>query len=101
MQGVAIHPLSITTGHACWPPTVGVMGAGSTCNVFVNNLPVHCVGDPFVVHICVSYPFPPCMGAIATGSGTVTAGFRPLARMGDMLSDTDMIAVGSPNVYAG
>jgi len=39
----------ICSGHKCWSPTIAISGSS---NVFVENLPVHRVGDIYVPHCC-------------------------------------------------
>ena len=90
-----------TTGHGCWPPRPGAQAAGASAKVFANGIPVHCVGDPWPVHVCVSYPFPAHAGTVANGSGSVKVGGVAVARMGDKIDCGDVISVGSGNVFAG
>lgn len=85
----------MTTGHACFPPTIIAMGSP---NVFINGLPAARVTDMIVPHVCgpTAHAAP-----IALGSTTCFINGLPAARIGDMIACTDFIALGSMNVIIG
>lgn len=89
---------AMTTGHACWPPTMVAQGSP---NVLVEGLPAVTVGHMAIPHVCTSTPNPVHPAAVAQGSGTILVNGAPLARMGDQLSCSDMIAQGSGTVLGG
>lgn len=96
-QGIALLG-DTTTGHGCFPPRPGSAAYGSSCNVFVNNIPVHCVGDAWNDHSCGNTTHSGT--SVATGSSTIKAGGKAVARIGDLISCGDAIAGGSGNVFA-
>lgn len=84
------------TGHGCWPPRQGI---NASPNVRVNGIPVHRVGDGWLIHCC---PNDGChAGVVAAGSGSVFINGRPAARIGDAISCGSLIAMGSPNTSFG
>lgn len=91
----AARMTDMTTGHACFPPTIIAMGSPT---VFINALPAARVTDMIVPHVC-----PPVVHAapIALGSSTVFINALPAARIGDMIGCTDIIALGSFNTIIG
>lgn len=72
-----------------------ILGPGAT-TVLVNGAPQACVGDAIAAHA----PFTGLHNSavISTGSATVKAGSRPVARIGDLCSCGHAIASGSTNV---
>ena len=101
MPAVARKGDPTTTGHGCDSTSTVVGPTGAGANVFVNNIPVECQGDPVAPHTipsgrnCV-----PHSAVINAGSGTVKVGGKSLARVGDS-TDGGSITAGSPNVVAG
>lgn len=89
---------AMTTGHACWPPTVVAQGSP---NVLVEGIPAVTMGHMAIPHICTSKPYPVHPAAVAKGSATIFVNGAPLARIGDMLSCSDMIAQGAGTVLGG
>lgn len=84
----------ICTGHTCWPPRPNDQGSP---NVFCNGLPVHRVGDHWMVHCCTD-----CHDSVlAAGSATVFVNGKPLGRVGDPVACGSRVATGSPNVFCG
>jgi uncharacterized Zn-binding protein involved in type VI secretion len=88
----------ITDLHQCPAadpkPHVGgpIVGPGAP-TVLINNLPAALVGDQC---ICVGPP-----ASILSGSATVLANDKPIARRGDRTAHGGAIAAGSPDVVAG
>lgn len=87
----------ICSGHGCWPSRPNV---GSSPNTYVNSIPVHRLGDAWAVHCCPAIP--ECHAAVlAAGSPTVYVNGLSLSRIGDPVSCGSVVAVGSPNTFAG
>ncbi len=88
-----------TTGHGPYKPRPSISGSG---NVKVNGIGVVREGDNWAPH----GPPPPDIHVGIThqttsGSGTVFANGKPLARIGDSVETVDTIAGGSSNVFSG
>lgn len=84
----------VSTGHGCFPSRPNDTASP---NVYCNNIPVHRVGDHWVVHCCG----PACHdGVEAQGSPNVFVNNKPVARIGDACSCGDHAAIGSPTVFA-
>tara|TARA_B100001057_G_scaffold173393_1_gene174030 strand:- start:4078 stop:4389 length:312 start_codon:yes stop_codon:yes gene_type:complete len=90
------------TGHGC---TKFIGCKATQSSVRANGIPVLRPPDPLLPHTivvctadgcyCVGHP-----AVIKTGSPTVFAEGRPVARLGDR-ADFGAMAMGSPNVFAG
>lgn len=100
MPAVARQGDSTSTGHGCTSVTTITGPTGASANVFANNIPVECQGNPTVVH---TFGGRRCSAshtaAINVGSGNVFVANTPLARVGDS-TDGGAILSGSPNVFA-
>lgn len=100
MPGVARQGDSTTTGHGCDGVTTITSPTGAGANVFANNIPVQCQGNPTVVH---RFGGRNCSArhaaAINAGSGNVFVANTPIARIGDS-TDGGAITSGSGNVFA-
>lgn len=83
------------SGHGDFPPRPTISGAST---VFVNGKPVVRVGDRLAPH-CNSDGCHP--GSVAKGSSTVNVEGSPCARVGDKVDCGSVLAMGSPNVFAG
>lgn len=85
-----------STGHGLWPCRPNDQGSS---NVLINGIGAHRQSDHWVVHCD---PEPSCHdGVLSGGSGTVFVNGKPLGRVGDDISCGDVVATGSPNVFAG
>ncbi len=91
---------SISTGHGCDAvTTLETSQTGTSAKVFINGLPVSCVGDKTIVHqvpggsSCV-----PHQEVIKSGSGTIFIAGKAVARIGDSC-DSGAIISGSANVF--
>lgn len=91
---------SVTTGHGCDTiTTLETNNTGLSSNVFINGLPVSCVGDKTIIHqvpggsSCV-----PHQEVIKSGSATVFCGGKAVAKIGDSC-DNGAIISGSANVF--
>lgn len=80
----------VCTGHGPCSPRPN---AGASPDVFINNLGIHRVGDPWTVHCTHS-------SAQASGSPNVFVNGISLARVGDAVACGSANAQGSPNVFA-
>lgn len=89
---------NMTTGHGCWPPTMIAQACGT---VIVESLPAATIGHMAIPHVCTVIPFPVHPLSIAQGSSNIIAEGAPLARMGDMMSCSDMIAQSAATVIGG
>lgn len=100
MPGVARIGDSVSTGHGCDGSTTITGPTGAGANVFVNNKPVECKGNPTVIH---RYGGRRCSAqheaAINAGSPNVFVANIPLARIGDSC-DAGAITSGSSDVIA-
>ena len=91
------------SGDGCFPPTNNVGGSGDQGDddklVYVNKIPIHRVGDLWPDHSCGTsvHTGRKC----ASGSSTVFANNKAVARIGDNVSCGSVIAQGSGNVSAG
>ncbi len=102
-----------TTGHGPYKPraTKSQGEGGGSPDVYANNLAVNRVDDSWQAHGGnPKFPGDPHPGDASnnnktiTGSSTVFANNKPLARIGDQVDTVDggdKIAGGSPNVFAG
>ena len=92
----------LCTGHACWPPRPCIT-ASST--VYLNNLPIHCVGDRWASHCCLHTgdEHHGCHdGYTMSGSSNVYVEGRLAARTGDPISCGSKVGYGtSPDCYCG
>ena len=85
-----------STGHSGFYPRPNDQGSS---DVFINGIGAHRQCDHWVVHC---NPTPVCHdGVLSGGSGTVFVNGKPLGRVGDDISCGDVVATGSPNVFAG
>lgn len=88
-----------TTGHGCFPSTIIVSQVNPpTSPVLINNIPVARIGDKVNVHTCGDSSHE---SVIDTGSSSVKAGGQSIARIADLTSCGDVIAIGSGNVIVG
>lgn len=88
-----------STGEGPYPPRPNVEASG---DVKVNGVGVIREGDKWAPHN--GGPNGVHKGEIGytkSGSGTVKANGKAIARIGDPLVDGDTVAAGSPNVFAG
>ena len=88
----------VATNHDCVPETTA---EGMSHNVFINDIGVHRKDDGNAAHNVNS---PGCGGHIThivTGSTTVKANGRGLARVDDLYDGGESVKYGSPNVFAG
>jgi uncharacterized Zn-binding protein involved in type VI secretion len=65
---------------------------------FINNLPAIRLNDKWDGHVSKGHAHDAFQ---IKGSNTVFVNNRPLARIGDNISCGDIVAQGSPNVFAG
>lgn len=84
----------ISSGHDCFPGRPNIEASG---DVFINGLGAHREGDSWAVHSCETAHD----GVLTSGSPTVYVNGRPLGRIGDPISCGDVVAQGSPTVFAG
>ena len=100
----------ICTGHGCWPPRTAIPSPLGMCTVISTALPIHLVGDWYMPHHCPGSSSPPHTAMGLTGAMTVIASFRPVRRIGDVLTTGGAAPLGpcfgyaitgSPNVWAG
>jgi len=84
------HVCPKTTGTT---PHVGGPALATSANVSVGGLPIAVVGDKLV---CVGPP-----DSIASGSSSVTANGKPVARLGDSTGHGGKIVAGNPTVLVG
>jgi len=93
----AVHRKGDTgSGHGCFPPRANTQGSPT---VFVNGIAVHRKGDSWGAHGCAICP--PHTSVLASGSGTVFANSKDLARIGDPVACGSTAATGSTNVFSG
>lgn len=89
----SVRLADVCTGHGCFPSRPNDQGSP---NVFVNDRPVHRLGDHWVTHCCP----PPCHDGVASsGSPNVFANDKARCRIGDAVSCGSSMATGSPNVF--
>lgn len=100
MPAVARGTDSVSTGHGCDAiTTLETANTGSSSKVFINGIPVSCVGDKTIIHqvpggsSCV-----PHQEVIKSGSNKVFCGGKAIARIGDSC-DNGVILSGSSNVF--
>ena len=85
-----------SSGHGGFYPRPNDQGAS---NVLINGIGAHVQGMHWQIHCD---PSPSCHdGVLSGGSGTVFVNGKPLGRVGDDISCGDVVATGSPNVFAG
>ena len=90
----SVRLTDMSTGHASWPPRPNDQGSG---DVFVNDKPVHCVGDHWLTHC---NPQPQCHDGVASENGrNVFANGKARTAIGDAISCGDHMAQGSSNVF--
>jgi len=96
MPPVTRVDVDASTGHDCFVPRPNTPNGSP--NVFVNNLGVVRVTDPWPPHCCG----PTCHdGDQSAGSTTVFVNGLALTRIGDAISCGDASAAGSPDVICG
>lgn len=84
----------MSSGHGPYPPRPNITASP---NVFANMLPVHRQGDQWAVHCGPKHCHP---GILASGSPTVFANGQQVGRINDPVACGDVVASGSPNVFA-
>lgn len=95
-EAVARKTDTFATGHGC--DIIGTLDALST-TVFVNGLEIATIGTPSVPHnILVGKNCVPHIADVTTGSSTVFANDRAVARITDSI-DSGTITTGSLNVF--
>lgn len=87
-----------TTGHSCWPTTNICQGAST---MVVQGKSPSRVGDAAVPHTCTRDPYPTHSLVISKGSSSVIYENMPVARIGDDMSCTDIIASGNNTIIIG
>lgn len=85
----------MSSGHGPFPPRPNIQASP---NVFANMIPVHRESDQWAVHCGPKSCHP---GVLAKGSSTVFANGLGVGRIADKINCGDVIASGSPNVFAG
>lgn len=96
MPPVTRVDVDASTGHDCFVPRPNTPNGSP--DVFVNNLGVVRVSDPWPPHCCG----PSCHdGNQSSGSTTVFVNGLALTRIGDAISCGDASAAGSPDVICG
>jgi uncharacterized Zn-binding protein involved in type VI secretion len=85
----------LTAGHDSFPPRPS---DEASSDVFINGIGAVRIGDHFVTHC---NPFTCHDGVDSAGSSTVFINGRAAARIRDSISCGDIIAAGSPSVFAG
>jgi uncharacterized Zn-binding protein involved in type VI secretion len=83
-----------SAGH-CFPPRAADEGSS---NVFVNGVPVVCVGHHYPNHTCGDETHD---GVASTGSSSVFVNGQALTRIADAISCGDMAGSGSPDFFVG
>lgn len=94
-----LRPMSrigdITTGHGCWPPSVGITASP---NVIIDGLNAHTVGDEFTPHTCGKDVH---SDKAVKGATKVFINGKPAFRLGDMLQPGGaLMAQASWTVFA-
>lgn len=85
----------LCTGHGCYPPRPASEGSP---NVFLNDRPVHRLGDSWFEHCCAKS----CHDAVTIeGSETVFANDKPVSRIKDAVSCGSNILTGSKDCWTG
>ena len=98
MPAIARDGDPTTTGHGCDGKTTVTGPTGASAKVYVNGIPVECVGNPTAPHtIPAGTACVPHSAKINAGSGNVFVGGLPVARVGDS-TDGGKITAGSNNV---
>ncbi len=85
------------TGHGCWPPRPCIEASP---NVFAEGAAVHRQGDGWAAHTCPAIPETHA-SVLASGSASVFANGRAIARIGDPVACGSRIATGAQTVFAG
>lgn len=91
----------LCTGHDCWLPRPNIEACKS---VFVNNLPVHLVGQRWASHCCIHTGdnHHGCHdGVTISGSSNVYIENVLVAREGDPVSCGSRVGKGSPDLECG
>lgn len=89
------------TGHGTYPPRDTDTEKMQVTDVFVNNKKILVEGDPFKPHQNTKKPYDVHPGSVSAGSGTVFAGNKAVARIGDPIDCGSAVAEGSPDVITG
>ena len=80
----------------------GIVVGPGVPNVLIAGMPATVIGDS---HVCAIVPTPasphPTTTPFIVGSATVTAGGKPLVRVGDSTACGAAVIVGAPTVTAG
>lgn len=90
MPGAALLG-SFCSGHGCFPSRPNL---SASPDVYVNDIPVHRVGDIWDVHCCVSCH----AGVTVVGSPDVFVNDVAKARIGDQIDCGSLILQGSSDV---
>ena len=91
-----IGDITIPSGsHSAFPPTPAVEGSP---NVFANGIAVVRTGDKYAPHVLGLVVHQPMQD---TCSSNVFANGKGIARLGDTTDCGHILALGSPNVFAG
>lgn len=83
------------SGHGCYPPSPAISGSP---DVLIDGIPALRQGDAHAAHACPKTP--PHGRAVSGGSPTVFVNGRPLARIGDGIGCGGAVASGSGTVTA-
>lgn len=97
MSAVALHGVSVCTGHDCWPSRGTTSGSPTT---FVEGSPVHRQSDGWATHCCVVEPYPCHAGSLASGSSTYYAEGLQVGRIGDPVNCGSTVATGASTTFA-
>jgi uncharacterized Zn-binding protein involved in type VI secretion len=89
---------TVKTNHDCIAETTTDTMSG---DVIVNGTGVHRQGDKTVPHPMGASACPNHTPAITTGSTTVFANGKGVARIGDLYDDGEEVSSGSGTVFAG
>lgn len=88
-----------STGHGSFPPTP--INSGTVSSVRVNGLECATVGSEHLPHSSSGTTHAGAQRKVSGGSGTVRAGGKPVARLGDPIACGDKLGGASGNVFAG
>ena len=94
MPGVSFEGATCS-GHGCYPPRPSTSGSS---DVFVEGIAVLRAGDSYAPHTCGDSTHG---GAMAEGSGTVTANGHAVVRIGDGVDCGSVCAECVDTVFAG
>jgi len=84
-----------SAGHDGYPPRAN---DEASPDVFVNGIAIHRIGDHWPTHCDLTT----CHDAVqSAGCSSVFANGKAVARIGDEISCSDIVAAGSPDVFAG